>query len=105
MFGDFGYGEGDFEGADFVGRVVEDAHVEGDLAGREVDLLGELERGHYELAVLVGGEGPLDGLGFGGDEFAVDVVGGEFELEGGVIDAFGIGYEGDLALRQEEKTS
>src|ERR1035441_8346191 len=39
----FGDGEGDFEGADFVGSGVEDADAEEELAGGKVELLEEAE--------------------------------------------------------------
>ena len=77
----FRYNEGNLQGADLVGYAVEDADAEGELAGREVDLLEELEGGLHELGVLVWGEGQVHGLAADGGEVAVRVVGGDVELE------------------------
>src|ERR1017187_1007584 len=49
-------GEGDFEGAEFAGGGVEDADAEEELAGGQVELLGELVGALDELPVLGAGE-------------------------------------------------
>jgi len=73
----FGDGEGDFEGADFVGGGVEDADAEEELAGGQVELLEEAEGTLNELLVLGVAERHFDGLTEAGDDFAVGVVGGD----------------------------
>ena len=60
-------GEGDFQGAEFARGGVEDADAEEELAGGQVELLGELVRALDELPVLGRGERHLDGLAEAGD--------------------------------------
>ena len=95
-------GDGDFEGADFAGDAIEDTDVERDGAGRQIDVLVEAVGLGFELVELFGREGEIDGLGEMGDEFAVDVVGGDVELEGAVEMAVGLLEEGDLSGREAE---
>ena len=87
----------DFESADFAGDAIEDTDVERDGAGRQIDVLVEAIGLGFELVELFGREGEIDGLGEMGDEFAVDVVGGDVELEGAVEMAVGLLEEGDLS--------
>src|ERR1035438_10008499 len=92
----------DFEGADFAGDAIEDTDVERDGAGRQIDVLVEAIGLGFELVELFGREGEIDGLGEMGDEFAVDVVGGDVELEGAVEMAVGLLEEGNLSGREAE---
>ena len=75
LAGGWGDGQRNFEGADLVRGGVEDADPEGDLPGRQVELLGELEWRFDEFAVFVGTERQVHGLVHGGYDSAVDVVG------------------------------
>jgi hypothetical protein len=95
----FGDGEGDFEGADFVGGGVEDADAEEELAGGKVELLEEAEWTLDELLVLGVAERQFDGLTEAGDEFAVGVVGGDVDFERAAAGVAGAGGERDLAGR------
>ena len=95
----FGDGEGDFEGADFVGGGVEDADAEEELAGGQVELLEEAEGTLNELLVLGVAERHFDGLTEAGDEFAVGVVGGDVDFERAAAGVAGAGGERDLAGR------
>jgi prevent-host-death family protein len=49
----FGDGDGDFEGADFIGDAVENADAEEELARGKVELLGVLEGRAGELEGMV----------------------------------------------------
>jgi hypothetical protein len=97
LFGGFGEGDWEFEGADFVGGGVVDAGANEEGAGGEVERLEEDDRGLEEPLVAVVGEGHLDGLADAGEEVAVAVVGGEIEVEGAVVDSLGVGGEEELA--------
>ena len=71
--------------------------MERELTGGQVDLLGETVGFGEEIVVIDGEKGKLDGLGDMGDEFAVDVVNGDFEHERAVEASVGVLEEGDLA--------
>ena len=98
-----GDGEGDFQGADLVGDAVEDADAKEERAGEERELLVEHDGGLDEALVALGSEIEGDVLAVVAEEFSVEVVGVEGELELDGVGAVGAGSVGDLALGDGEE--
>ena len=75
-----------------MGCTVEDAYPEEDLAGWQVELLGEAEGGFGEAGYFVGLEGYVEGLGEDVEALAFGVVGCGVEADGGFVGSACVGY-------------